>query len=150
MKWDKSELNELTKQICQELKDVGFGITDWELMEDFVREGLRNSSNMDFLSEIIINAYNKYKQYETDDALLGLLDKGLISMYVNENGKLAYKPTEKGRDLGTLIHKFKKMENLSNKLNEYPRDCNYYQDQGENYGYVVIPAGKVDIAKDTS
>ena len=67
MKWDKSELNELTKQICQELKDVGFGITDWELMEDFVREGLRSSSNMDFLSEIIISAYNKYKQYETDD-----------------------------------------------------------------------------------
>ena len=62
MKWDKSELNELTKQICQELKDVGFGITDWELMEDFVREGLRSSSNMDFLSEIIISAYNKYKQ----------------------------------------------------------------------------------------
>ena len=107
MKWDKSELNELTKQSCQELKDDGCGIPDWELMEDFVREGLRNSSNMDFLSEIIISAYNKYKQYETDDALLGLLDKGLISMYVNENGKLAYKPTEKGRDLGTLIHKFK-------------------------------------------
>ena len=39
------------------------------------------------------------------------------------------------------------MENLSNKLNEYPRDCNYYQDQGENYGYVVIPAGKVDIGE---
>jgi len=38
---------------------------------------------------------------------LGLLDKGLISMYVNENGKLAYKPTEKGRDLGTLINNFK-------------------------------------------
>ena len=44
---------------------------------------------MDFLSEIIIGVYNKYKQYETDDALLGLLDKGLISMYVNENGKLS-------------------------------------------------------------
>ena len=107
MKWDKSDLNELTKQICQELKDVGFGITDWELMEDFVRESVRNSSNMDFLSEIMINEYNKYKQYETDDALLGLLDKGLISMYVNENGKLAYKHTETGRYLGTLIHKFK-------------------------------------------
>ena len=39
------------------------------------------------------------------------------------------------------------MENLSNKLNEYPRDCNYYQDQGENYGYVVIPIGKVDIGE---
>mgnify|MGYP001161108686 FL=1 len=39
------------------------------------------------------------------------------------------------------------MENLSNKLNEYPRDCNYYQDRGENYGYVVIPAGKVDIGE---
>ena len=37
MEWNKSELNELTKQICEELKVVGFGITDWGLMEDFVR-----------------------------------------------------------------------------------------------------------------
>ena len=107
MEWNKSELNELTKQICEELKGVGFGITDWGLMEDFVRVGLRKSSSIDFLSDVILKAYKKYKQYETDDALLGLLDKGLISMYVNENGKLAYKPTEKGRDLGTLINNFK-------------------------------------------
>ena len=29
------------------------------------------------------------------------------------------------------------MENLSNRLNMFPRDCGYFQDQGENYGYVV-------------
>ena len=109
MKWNKSELNELTKQICKELKGV-FDITDWELMEDFVREGLRKSSSIDFLSDVILKAYRKYQQYETDDALLGLLDKELISMYVNEDGKLAYKPTEKGTDLGTLINKFKNGE----------------------------------------
>ena len=56
MEWNKSELNELTKQICKELKGV-FDITDWELMEDFVREGLRNhqvliSCLMLFLKEI--------------------------------------------------------------------------------------------------
>ena len=107
MNWNKSELNELTKQICEELKGVGFRITDWTLMEDFVREGLKSSNNMDFLSDVILNAYKKYKQYETDDALLGLLDKGLISMYVGEDGKLGYKPTDKGKDLGTLINKFK-------------------------------------------
>ena len=33
------------------------------------------------------------------------------------------------------------------KLNEFPRDAKYWQDQGENYGYVVIPAGKVDIGE---
>ena len=98
MKWDKSELNELTKQICQELKDVGFGITDWELMEDFVREGLRNSSNMDFLSEIIISAYNKYKQYETDDAMLGLLDKGLIRVKKRKSPKKKSLSSEKNRE----------------------------------------------------
>ena len=107
MRWNKSELNELTKQICNELKGVGFGITDWEVMEGFVKHELKMSSNMDFLSEVIISAYNRYRQYETDDALLGLLDKGLVSMYVGEDGKLGYKPTEKGRDLGTLISKFK-------------------------------------------
>ena len=36
MRWNKSELNELTKQICEELRGVGLGITDWELMEGFV------------------------------------------------------------------------------------------------------------------
>ena len=107
MNWNKSELEELTKQICDELKEVGFGIADWELMEEFVKQELQRSANMDFLSDVILKAYKKYNQYETDDALLGLLDRELISMYVNENGKLAYKPTEKGRDLGTLISKFK-------------------------------------------
>lgn len=107
MRWNKSELNELTKQICEELRGVGFGITDWELMESFVKEGLKKSSNMDFLSDVILNAYRKYQQYETDNALLGLLDKELISMYVDKDGKLGYKPTEKGIDLGTLIIKMK-------------------------------------------
>ena len=45
MKWDKSELNELTKQICQELKDVGFG-NRLGTYGRFCR-GLRSSSNMD-------------------------------------------------------------------------------------------------------
>ena len=39
------------------------------------------------------------------------------------------------------------MEKLSNRLAVFPRDCSYWQDQGENYGYVVIPAGKVDIGE---
>ena len=33
------------------------------------------------------------------------------------------------------------------KLNKFPRDADYWQDQGGNYGYVVIPAGKVDIGE---
>jgi predicted transcriptional regulator len=40
-------------------------------------------------------------------ALSNLVDKGLVSMVVNEDGKLAYKTTDKGRDLGTLIKKMK-------------------------------------------
>jgi|TARA_B100000963_G_scaffold170068_1_gene147979 hypothetical protein len=107
MNWNKSELDEITKQIVEELKSVGFGINDWTLMEGFVKQELEKSANMDFLSDVIIKAYKTYKQYETDDALLGLLDKELISMYVDKNGRLAYKPTKEGTDLSTLINKFK-------------------------------------------
>ena len=57
MRWDKSELNELTKQICEELRGVGFGITDWELMEGFVREGLKKFFIILSSNEINLQVY---------------------------------------------------------------------------------------------
>ena len=38
-------------------------------------------------------------------ALMNLSDKGLIRMYVDENGKLAYGPTEKGLNCPPLLMK---------------------------------------------
>ena len=46
---------------------------------------------------------------------MNLSDKGLIRMYVDENGKLAYGPTEKGVKLSTLINEERDKNKNQNK-----------------------------------
>ncbi len=107
MRWTESELIELTDTIVEELRNGDFNITDWDAFADYVKMGLKKSQQEDFLSEVVINAFNSYQRYETDMALSNLVDKGLVRMLVNEEGKLAYETTDKGRDLGALIIKMK-------------------------------------------
>ena len=55
------------------------------------------------LSSVVVSTYRDYTRFETDMALMNLSDKGLIRMYVDEKGKLAYGQTEEGAKLSTLI-----------------------------------------------
>ncbi len=107
MRWSESELREFTSTIVSELMEGNFDINDWDVFADYIKQGLKTSQSQDFLSEVIVDAYQSYQRYETDMALSNLVDKGLVSMVVNEDGKLAYKTTDKGRDLGTSIKKMK-------------------------------------------
>tara|TARA_B100001113_G_C21001774_1_gene575250 strand:- start:542 stop:910 length:369 start_codon:yes stop_codon:yes gene_type:complete len=104
--WNKDELNDLVTDIISELKEVGFsGVTDWDTFGDILKYKLKNSSEFDMLSSVVVSTYRDYTKFETDMALMNLSDKGLIRMYVDENGKLGYGPTEEGVKLSTLIDK---------------------------------------------
>ena len=107
MRWSKSELKELTETIVSELKEGPFDISDWDVFAEYVEHNLKTSQQDDFLSEVVVNAFKSYQRYETDMAVSNLIDKGLVRMLVNQDGKLVYEATEKGRDLGTLIIKMK-------------------------------------------
>jgi|TARA_R100000231_G_C5252050_1_gene143034 hypothetical protein len=102
--WSKDDLNDLVADIISELKEVGFsGVTDWDTFGDILRYKLKNSNEFDMLSSVVVSTYRDYTRFETDMALMNLSDKGLIRMYVDENGKLGYGPTEEGVKLATLI-----------------------------------------------
>tara|TARA_B100001778_G_scaffold111708_2_gene91487 strand:- start:3814 stop:4182 length:369 start_codon:yes stop_codon:yes gene_type:complete len=104
--WSKDELNDLVTDIISELKEVGFsGVTDWDTFGDILKYKLKNSDEFDMLSSVVVSTYRDYTRFETDMALMNLSDKGLIRMYVDEKGKLAYGPTEEGAKLSTLIDK---------------------------------------------
>tara|TARA_B100000609_G_C16764496_1_gene208690 strand:- start:2 stop:370 length:369 start_codon:yes stop_codon:yes gene_type:complete len=103
--WSKDDLNDLVADIISELKEVGFsGVTDWDTFGDILRYKLKNSNEFDMLSSVVVSTYRDYTRFETDMALMNLSDKGLIRMYVDENGKLGYGPTEEGVKLTTLIN----------------------------------------------
>ena len=102
--WSKDDLNDLVADIISELKEVGFsGVTDWDTFGDILRYKLKKSGEFDMLSEVVVETFRDYTKFETDMALMNLSDKGLIRMYVDENGKLGYGPTEEGVKLATLI-----------------------------------------------
>ena len=105
MNWNREDLNGLVIDIISELKEVGFtGVEDWDTFGDILRYKLKKSGEFDMLSEVVVETFRDYTKFETDMALMNLSDKGLIRMYVDENGKLAYGPTEKGVKLSTLIN----------------------------------------------
>ena len=105
MKWNQEELDNLVTDIISELKEVGFsGVDDWNTFGDILKYKLKKSGEFDMLSEVVVQTYRDYTRFETDMALMNLSDKGLIRMYVDENGKLGYGPTEEGVKLTTLIN----------------------------------------------
>lgn len=104
MKWNQEELDNLVTDIISELKEVGFsGVDDWDTFGDILKYKLKKSGEFDMLSEVVVQTYRDYTRFETDMALMNLSDKGLIRMYVDENGKLGYGPTEEGVKLSTLL-----------------------------------------------
>ena len=106
MMWNKEELNNLVIDIVSELKRTSFeGVEDWDTFSDILKYKLRNADGFSMLSEVVVETYRDYNRFETDMALMSLSDKGLIRMYVDEKGKLAYGPTEEGVKLSTLVMK---------------------------------------------
>ena len=116
MNWNREDLNGLVIDIISELKGVGFsGVEDWDTFGDILRYKLKKSGEFDMLSEVVVETFRDYNRFETDMALMNLSDKGLIRMYVDENGKLAYGPTEKGVKLSTLINEERDKNKNQNK-----------------------------------
>ena len=107
----------LVIDIISELKGVGFsGVEDWDTFGDILRYKLKKSGEFDMLSEVVVETFRDYTKFETDMALMNLSDKGLIRMYVDENGKLAYGPTEKGLNCPPLL--MKKETKIKIKINK--------------------------------
>ena len=57
----------------------------------------------DIVSQILTSSYKEYQIFETDRALMNLIDKGLIKMSVNQSGELVYETTELGNIANKML-----------------------------------------------
>jgi hypothetical protein len=163
MNWeDSNEFEEVFSEIRKELyKDDFFHLMMIENVEkflEFLKEHLVSAQDDDLLSDILKLAMDDYNKYEVDLALDELSEKGLIRMVLREDGKLAYEATEEGLAVNDIMAQAN-IEYLTQNIEQTNKimDINYsselykvtgvddsirFVDHGDNFDFVVIPAGK--------
>ena len=165
MSWENSEEFEDTfSEIRKELyKDDFFNLMMIENVEkflEFLKEHLISAKDEDLLSDILKLAMDDYNQYEVNLALDELSEKGLIQMVLREDGKLAYEPTEAGMEVNDLINSALLQPIVqTNEIMDINYSTDIYKvtgvddgirfvDHGNNYEFIVLPAGKQHDGKE--
>ena len=159
MNWESNdEFEEVFSEIRKELyKDDFFHLMMIEDVEKFLfylKDHLQTAQDSDILSDILKLALDDYQKHEVDLALDELSEKGLIRMVLREDGKLAYEATEQGLEVNELINfAGMEIEKQTNKIMDINYSSELYKvtgvddsirfvDHGDNFDFVVIPAGK--------
>ena len=165
MSWESNEdFEDVFGEIRKELyKDDFFNLMMIENVEkflEFLKYHLVSAKDDDLLADILKLAMDDYNQYEVDFALDELSEKGLIQMVLREDGKLAYEPTEAGMEVNDLINSALLQPFVQkNEIMDIKYSPDIYKvtgvddgirfvDHGNNYEFIVLPAGKQHDGKE--
>lgn len=165
MSWESNEdFEDVFGEIRKELyRDDFFNLMMIENVEkflEFLKYHLVSAKDDDLLADILKLAMDDYNQYEVDLALDELSEKGLIQMVLREDGKLAYEPTEAGVEVNDLINSALLQPFVQkNEIMDIKYSPDIYKvtgvddgirfvDHGNNYEYIVLPAGKQHDGKE--
>ena len=139
-------------------------IEDVEKFLQYLKERLKTANDYDILSDILKLTLDDYQRDEVDMALNELSDKGLIRMVVDTNGRLAYEATDEGLAVNDMIqsaitHITYREEKQTNEIMDIKYSKDIYKvtgvddgikfvDHGDNYEFIVLPAGKQHDGKE--
>lgn len=139
-------------------------IEDVEKFLQYLKERLKTANDYDILSDILKLTLDDYQRDEVDMALNELSDKGLIRMVVDTNGRLAYEATDEGLVVNDMIqsaitHITYREEEQTNEIMDIKYSQDIYKvtgvddgikfvDHGDNYEFIVLPAGKQHNGKE--
>ena len=139
-------------------------IEDVEKFLQYLKERLKTANDYDILSDILKLTLDDYQRDEVDMALNELSDKGLIRMVVDTNGRLAYEATDEGLVVNDMIqsaitHITYIEEEQTNEIMDIKYSQDIYKvtgvddgikfvDHGDNYEFIVLPAGKQHDGKE--
>jgi len=139
-------------------------IEDVEKFLQYLKERLKTANDYDILSDILKLTLDDYQRDEVDMALNELSDKGLIRMVVDTNGRLAYEATDEGLVVNDMIqsaitHITYREEKQTNEIMDIKYSKDIYKvtgvddgikfvDHGDNYEFIVLPAGKQHDGKE--
>src|SRR6056300_403569 len=152
--WSAEEFDDIFSNIRKELYKTDFfemmRIENVEMFLHLLADELEEADDMDLLSDILHSATLKYNNWEVDNTIESLSEKGLIRMVVNEEGRLAYEATEEGILVNDQIQGKEIQTNYIMDIN-YSHDLYRvtgiddgirFVDHGENYEFLVMSAGK--------
>jgi hypothetical protein len=152
--WSAEEFDDIFSNIRKELYKTDFfemmRIENVEMFLHLLADELEEADDMDLLSDILHSATLKYNNWEVDNTIESLSEKGLIRMVVNEEGRLAYEATEEGILVNDQIQGKEIQTNYIMDIN-YSHDLYRvtgiddgirFVDHGNNYEFLVMSAGK--------
>lgn len=159
MNWDSNEeFEDVFGEVRKELYKTNFFdmmmIENVEKFLEYLKEHLETAQDYDLLSDILRLALDDYQKWELQSSLDSLSEKGLIRMVVDENGRLAYEATEEGLEVNDMIQSaMNQIEEQTNYIMDIKYSNDIYKvtgvddgvrfvDHGDNYEFIVIPAGK--------
>lgn len=159
MNWDNNEeFEDVFGEVRKELYKTNFFdmmmIENVEKFLEYLKEHLETAQDYDLLSDILRLALDDYQKWELQSSLDSLSEKGLVRMVVDENGRLAYEATEEGLEVNDMIQSaMNQIEEQTNYIMDIKYSNDIYKvtgvddgvrfvDHGDNYEFIVIPAGK--------
>lgn len=159
MNWDSNEeFEDVFGEVRKELYKTNFFdmmmIENVEKFLEYLKEHLETAQDYDLLSDILRLALDDYQKWELQSSFDSLSEKGLIRMVVDENGRLAYEATEEGLEVNDMIQSaMNQIEEQTNYIMDIKYSNDIYKvtgvdegvrfvDHGDNYEFIVIPAGK--------
>ena len=165
MNWDSNEeFEDVFGEVRKELYKTNFFdmmmIENVEKFLEYLKEHLETAQDYDLLSDILRLALDDYQKWELQSSFDSLSEKGLIRMVVDENGRLAYEATEEGLEVNDMIQSaMNQIEEQTNYIMDIKYSNDIYKvtgvdegvrfvDHGDNYEFIVIPAGKQHDGKE--
>ena len=169
MNWDSNEeFEDVFGEVRKELYKTNFFdmmmIENVEKFLEYLKEHLETAQDYDLLSDILRLALDDYQKWELQSSLDSLSEKGLVRMVVDENGRLAYEATDEGLVVNDMIqsaitHITYREEEQTNEIMDIKYSQDIYKvtgvddgikfvDHGDNYEFIVLPAGKQHDGKE--
>lgn len=115
MNWTENQLEQISLKLMDDLSRTD----SWDSIEspkDFQDILKANLSKMDMgvfdlsldesvsaMADVVTTSWKEYQIFETDKALMNLIDKGMIKMSVTQDGELAYEATELGNAVNKMM-----------------------------------------------
>jgi len=107
MSWEPDEFQEMVAKVVLLLEKENFyklnRVDDRFKFLEFLEQRLYDANDNTRLTVILLDCLDDYRDWQFNKIVDDLSEQGLIQMVIDEDGSLAYRATEEGKDVSEII-----------------------------------------------
>lgn len=107
MSWEPDEFQEMVAKVVLLLEKENFyklnRVDDRFKFLEFLEQRLYDANDNTPLTVVLLDCLDDYRDWQFNTIVDELSDRGLIRMYIDEDGELGYMATEEGKSVSDII-----------------------------------------------